>query len=75
MTMKIYKSQDWLLALLIINLVSTFVHHTDNFVFFNLYPAPDWMNMHHICIAWLILSFIFYLLAKPLGVLTGLKQL
>jgi hypothetical protein len=54
--MKIYKSQNWLLALLIVNLVSTLVHYTHNFIFFNSYPAPNWMNMHHICIAWLILT-------------------
>lgn len=50
------KARAWLLTLLSINFVSTILHYTDNFIFFNSYPAPNWMNMHHVYLAWLILT-------------------
>lgn len=49
-------SSRWLLAILAINILSTIVHYTDNFLFFDRYPAPHWMNVHHVYIAWLILT-------------------
>ena len=63
--MNINKSQNWLAILLVINIISTILHYTDNFLFFDRYPAPNWMNMHHVYIAWLLLTpfaFIGYLL-------------
>ena len=50
------KPQNWLLALIIVNVISTIVHYTDNFLFFERYPAQNWMNMHHVYIAWLLLT-------------------
>ena len=58
--------RNWLFGLLIINVVSTILHYTDNFIFFNRYSAPSWMNMHHVYLAWLVLTpfaivgYIFY---------------
>ncbi|MEM9541434.1 MAG: hypothetical protein AAGA60_18290 [Cyanobacteria bacterium P01_E01_bin.42] len=46
----------WLLAILALNILSTIFHYTDNFLFFDRYPAPHWMNIHHVYIAWLILT-------------------
>jgi hypothetical protein len=53
---KTIKRQNWLLVLLTINLASTILHYTDNFIYFDRYPAPNWMNMHHVYLAWLILT-------------------
>ena len=46
----------WLAVILTVNLLSTIVHYTDNFLFFWRYPAPHWMNLHHVYIAWLTLT-------------------
>ena len=68
--MSIINNSRWLLGLLIFNVVSTILHYTDNFIFFNRYPAPSWMNMHHVYLAWLILTsfavigYVFYLRQK-----------
>ena len=47
--------QRWLLNLLIINVVSTILHYTDNFIVFDRYPAPNWMNPNHVYLAWIFL--------------------
>lgn len=66
------KPRNWLLTLLIINVVSTIIHYTDNFFFFDRYPAPQWMNMHHVYIAWILLTpfavigYLLYLKQKYL---------
>ncbi len=65
--MNLNKSQNWLVILLIINIICTILHYMDNFLFFDRYPASNWMNMHHVYIAWLLLTpfaFIGYLLYK-----------
>ena len=68
--MSIINNSRWLLGLLIFNVVSTILHYTDNFIFFNRYPAPSWMNIHHVYLAWLILTsfavigYVFYLRQK-----------
>ena len=51
-----FSKPRWLFILLMINVVSTILHYTDNFLFFNRYPAPHWMNMHHVYIAWILLT-------------------
>ena len=50
------KPQRWLLSLIVVNVISTILHYADNFIFFARYPAPQWMNMHHVYIAWLLLT-------------------
>ena len=45
-----------LLILLIFNIFASLLHYTDNFLFFDKYPAPDWMTPHSVYIAWLILT-------------------
>ncbi|MGK7926000.1 MAG: hypothetical protein AB4290_12280 [Spirulina sp.] len=49
-------SSRWLFIILAINILSTIVHYTDNYLFFDRYPAPSWMNPHHVYIAWLMLT-------------------
>lgn len=60
MNIKKNQSQTYLLILLAISIIATILHYTDNFIFFQKYPAPTWMYPHHVYIAWLILT--------PLGV-------
>ncbi|MGF1601707.1 MAG: hypothetical protein ACFCU8_06750 [Thermosynechococcaceae cyanobacterium] len=36
--------QKWLLALLIINIVASILHYTDNLIHFDAYPEPDWFS-------------------------------
>ena len=56
--MKIEKLQRQILLLLIlgVNLLATILHYTDNFFFFDRYPAPVWMQPHHVYTAWLVLA-------------------
>ena len=38
------RHQRILLAIVILNLISTWLHYTDNALFLNLYPGPDWFT-------------------------------
>jgi hypothetical protein len=38
------RSQQILLAILGLNLISTWLHYTDNALFLNQYPGPDWFT-------------------------------
>lgn len=50
--------QQLLLSLLLISIVSTMIHYTDNFIFFDQYPQPDWITLPSIYISWVILTAI-----------------
>jgi len=50
------RNHKLLLLLLAVNLISTVLHYSDNFLFFDRYPAPEWMVPSHVYIAWLILT-------------------
>ena len=50
--------QVLLLILLIINIVITAFHYTDNFINFSDYPAPEWMTPQSIYQSWIILTII-----------------
>ena len=61
------QQQRWLLGLLILNVVSTILHYTDNFISFDSYPAPNWMNPNHVYLAWILLipfAIVGYVLYK-----------
>ena len=45
-----------LLVLLIIGVVTTILHYTDNFLFFDNYPLPTWITKASVYLAWLILT-------------------
>jgi hypothetical protein len=54
-------SLKWLRILLAINIVSTIIHYTDNYIFFDRYPQPDWFSPAGVYIAWLVLvPFAFF---------------
>ncbi len=36
--------QTWLLTLLIVNIVASILHYTDNLIHFDAYPEPDWFS-------------------------------
>jgi hypothetical protein len=38
------RPQRTLLAILVLNLISTWLHYTDNALFLNQYPGPDWFT-------------------------------
>lgn len=52
------KLQPLLLSLLIVSVVSTSIHYTDNFLFFKKYPQPEWITLPSIYISWIILTAI-----------------
>jgi hypothetical protein len=52
------KLQPLLLSLLIISVVSTSIHYTDNFLLFEKYPQPEWITLPSIYISWIILTAI-----------------
>jgi hypothetical protein len=45
-----------LLVLLIVGIVTTILHYTDNFLFFDNYPVPTWITKPSVYVAWLILT-------------------
>lgn len=45
-----------LLILLIINVISTSLHYTDNFLYNDKYPEPAWINPNGVYISWIILT-------------------
>jgi cytochrome b subunit of formate dehydrogenase len=45
-----------LLILLGINVVSTILHYTDNFVHFDKYPQPAWITPEGVYISWIVLT-------------------
>lgn len=59
--------QTLLLTLLIISVVITAFHYTDNFINFTSYPDPEWMTPPSVYQSWIILTsigivgYIFYL--------------
>lgn len=52
------KLQPLLPSLLIVSVVSTSIHYTDNFLFFEKYPQPEWITLPSIYISWIILTAI-----------------
>jgi hypothetical protein len=54
----IQRHQKWLLLLLVINIVITAFHYTDNFLDFEHYSAPIWLTQQDVWVAWGILTAI-----------------
>lgn len=50
--------QKWLLVVLVLNLTSTLLHYTDNALFLDRYPGPDWFTPAGILAAWLLMSLL-----------------
>lgn len=45
-----------LLIILIGVMVTTILHYTDNFLFFDQYPVPAWITKNSVYVAWFILT-------------------
>ncbi|MDM9381849.1 hypothetical protein QUB80_14185 [Chlorogloeopsis sp. ULAP01] len=53
------KGQIFLVPLLITNVVITISHYTDNAIFIDRYPAPEWISYsYRVYMAWIILTLI-----------------
>ncbi|MGL4618029.1 hypothetical protein [Chroococcidiopsis sp.] len=50
------KNRSLLIALLIINAISTILHYTDNFLYYDKYPQPTWITPDSIYLAWIVLT-------------------
>jgi len=50
--------QSLLLCLLIASIISTGIHFTDNFLFYQKYPQPEWITLDSIYISWVILTLV-----------------
>lgn len=50
------KRQLILKSLLIACVVSTAIHFTDNYLYIEQYPQPDWITLPSIYVSWLILT-------------------
>jgi hypothetical protein len=42
--MNLSRPQQILLSIIVINLISTWLHYTDNAIFLERYPGPDWFT-------------------------------
>ena len=52
--------QSWLLILLLLNIIASILHYTDNLIYFDLYPEPDWFSPY--------LTDSIWWLMTPLGI-------
>ena len=51
-------NKTWLLTILILNIISTSFHYTDNALFVDLYPEPEWINTSGVFVTWGVMSLI-----------------
>ena len=51
-------SQTWLLAVLIFSIAITSIHYTDNAIFVNEYPEPEWFTTSGVFITWIVMTAI-----------------
>jgi cation transport ATPase len=64
--MKLQRSHQLLLLLLLVSVFSTGFHYTDNFIFYDRYPQPEWITLPSIYTSWLVLTlfglvgYVFY---------------
>ena len=47
-----------LLAIIVINIAITSLHYTDNALFVDVYPEPEWITTSGVFITWAIMSVI-----------------
>ena len=52
------QSKTWLLITLIFNIAITSIHYTDNAIFVNDYPEPEWITTSGVFISWGIMTCI-----------------
>lgn len=51
-------SCQWLLILLIANIVAMILHFTDNFIFLDSYPQPDGIKAEGVILYWIIMTVV-----------------
>ena len=52
------QSKTWLLAILIFSIAITSIHYTDNAIFVNEYPEPEWITTPGVFISWGVMTAI-----------------
>jgi hypothetical protein len=52
------KPQISLLLVLIINIIITSLHYTDNAIFIPKYPEPEWITVSGLYLTWIIMTLI-----------------
>ena len=52
------KHKTWLLAIIILSIVITSIHYTDNAIFVNDYPEPKWITTSGVFISWGVMTLI-----------------
>ncbi|MBW4612108.1 MAG: hypothetical protein KME21_02285 [Desmonostoc vinosum HA7617-LM4] len=52
------KRQSLLQFLLIVSIIATSIHYTDNFLFINSYPEPNWITPPSIYISWIVMTTV-----------------
>lgn len=51
-------SKTWLLAILIFSIAITSIHYTDNAIFVDEYPEPEWITTSGVFISWGVITLI-----------------
>ena len=52
------QKKNWLLAVLIFSIVITSIHYTDNAIFVDRYPEPEWFTTSGVFLTWAILTLV-----------------
>ncbi len=52
------QSKTWLLVVLIFSIAITSIHYTDNAIFVDDYPEPEWITTSGVFITWAIMTAI-----------------
>lgn len=52
------QNKTWLLSVLILNIVITSIHYTDNAVFVHEYPEPEWFSTSGVLLTWIVMTAI-----------------
>lgn len=52
------QSKTWLLSILILSIAITSIHYTDNAIYVNQYPEPEWFTTSGVLITWGVMTAI-----------------
>jgi putative effector of murein hydrolase len=52
------EGKTWLLSILIFSIVITCIHYTDNAIYVNRYPEPQWFTTSGVLITWIVMTQI-----------------
>ncbi len=51
-----HQRQTWLLVLLVINIILSILHYSDNLIHFDAYPEPDWFSPYLTDSIWWVMT-------------------